>query len=194
MKKSPQHWKSNSSAAKNTVFRAVQEIARKALEPQFSARGQARVMGFALMTTMKHLNEEQLIAFQDGDAAIRERWEQHVSGSTLECRAELQRLDGMLAAFCGNCRCPILATSTAAKCGSRSYAEAARETQAAWWRVLFEPRQLGGSQKLGDRDAAGGIFRRAGEQTARCRRWPSHLSLQPPPAAANDAQVRRTGF
>jgi RNA polymerase sigma-70 factor (ECF subfamily) len=36
--------KSNSSAAKNTVFRAVQKL-RKALEPQFSARGQARVMG-----------------------------------------------------------------------------------------------------------------------------------------------------
>jgi DNA-directed RNA polymerase specialized sigma24 family protein len=32
---------SNSSAAKNTVFRAVQKL-RRALEPQFSARAQAR--------------------------------------------------------------------------------------------------------------------------------------------------------
>ena len=36
--------KSNSSAAKNTVFRAVQKL-RIALEPQFISRGQARAMG-----------------------------------------------------------------------------------------------------------------------------------------------------
>jgi RNA polymerase sigma-70 factor (ECF subfamily) len=36
--------KSNSSAAKNTVFRAVQKL-RQALEPQFAPRAQARAMG-----------------------------------------------------------------------------------------------------------------------------------------------------
>jgi RNA polymerase sigma-70 factor (ECF subfamily) len=36
--------KSNSSAAKNTVFRAVQKL-RHALEPQFAPRAQARAMG-----------------------------------------------------------------------------------------------------------------------------------------------------
>ncbi len=36
--------KSNSSAAKNTVFRAVQKL-RTALEPQFISRGQARAIG-----------------------------------------------------------------------------------------------------------------------------------------------------
>jgi RNA polymerase sigma-70 factor (ECF subfamily) len=36
--------KSNSSAAKNTVFRAVQKL-RHALEPQFAPRSQARAMG-----------------------------------------------------------------------------------------------------------------------------------------------------
>jgi DNA-directed RNA polymerase specialized sigma24 family protein len=35
---------SNSSAAKNTVFRAVQKL-RHALEPQFAPRAQARAMG-----------------------------------------------------------------------------------------------------------------------------------------------------
>lgn len=36
--------KSNSSAAKNTVFRAVQKL-RRALEPRFALRAQARTMG-----------------------------------------------------------------------------------------------------------------------------------------------------
>jgi RNA polymerase sigma-70 factor (ECF subfamily) len=36
--------RSNSSAAKNTVFRAVQKL-RRALEPQFAPRAQARAMG-----------------------------------------------------------------------------------------------------------------------------------------------------
>jgi DNA-directed RNA polymerase specialized sigma24 family protein len=36
--------KSNSSAAKNTVFRAVHKL-RMALQPQFAPRATARVMG-----------------------------------------------------------------------------------------------------------------------------------------------------
>jgi hypothetical protein len=91
------------------------------------------------MTTMNHLNEEQLIAFQDGDAAIRERWEQHVSECT-ECRAELQRLDGMLAAFQ---ELPV--PDPGDEYGRKVWQQIApklQEKRSAWWRVLFDPRHL----------------------------------------------------
>ena len=47
---------------------------------------------------MKHLSEEQLIAYQDGERSGREEFAAHITGC-VECRAELDRITGMLAAL-----------------------------------------------------------------------------------------------
>jgi hypothetical protein len=91
------------------------------------------------MTTMNHLNEEQLIAFQDGDASVREQWAAHVSECD-ECRTELQRLDGMLAAFQSM---PVPDPGDAY--GRQVWQQIApklQEKRSAWWQVLFAPRHL----------------------------------------------------
>lgn len=46
---------------------------------------------------MKHPREEELIAYHDGDAVLREVLAGHV-GQCAECRAELERIDSLLAA------------------------------------------------------------------------------------------------
>ncbi len=47
---------------------------------------------------MKHPNEEELIAYHDGDVLQREAIARHVAGCA-ECRAELERIDAVLAAL-----------------------------------------------------------------------------------------------
>src|SRR3984893_14038732 len=47
---------------------------------------------------MKHLTEEQLIAYQDGETAGRDAAAGHIN-SCAECQAELNRLTEMLAAY-----------------------------------------------------------------------------------------------
>jgi hypothetical protein len=88
---------------------------------------------------MKHLSEEQLIAFQDGEAAVREEWAQHVS-ECADCRAELDRIDGMLAAFQA-----LPVPDPGAEYGRKVWQQIApelREKRSAWWRALLEPRYL----------------------------------------------------
>ena len=91
------------------------------------------------MTTMDHLNEEQLIAFQDGDASVREQWAAHVSECD-ECRTELQRLDGMIVAFQ---ELPVPDPGDAF--GRQVWQQIApklQEKRSSWWRVLLAPRHL----------------------------------------------------
>jgi anti-sigma factor RsiW len=47
---------------------------------------------------MKHLSEEQLIAYQDGETSGRDTAAAHINSCT-ECQAELNRLAEMLAAY-----------------------------------------------------------------------------------------------
>ena len=86
--------KSSTSAAKNTVFRSVQKL-RRALEPfvERARTGESHGNGI-----MKHPNEEELIAYREGEVSGREAIAGHVSDCS-ECRAELERIDAVLAAL-----------------------------------------------------------------------------------------------
>ena len=88
--------KSSSSAAKNTIFRSVQKL-RRALEPivqparpSTSTQRRNRIMN--------HPNEEELIAYHGGEPVKREAIATHVADCP-ECRAELARIDAVLAAL-----------------------------------------------------------------------------------------------
>jgi hypothetical protein len=79
---------------------------------------------------MKHPNEEELIAYHDGDVFQRQAIDSHVAGCA-ECRAELERIDAVLAA---------LNTMTVPDPGDdygrqvwRQIAPRLRDRKAHWW-------------------------------------------------------------
>jgi hypothetical protein len=88
---------------------------------------------------MQHLSEEQLIAFQDGDDAVRKEWAQHVS-ECVDCRAELDGIEGMLVAFQA---LPVPEPGT--EYGRKVWQQIApelREKRSPWWKAFLEPRYL----------------------------------------------------
>jgi hypothetical protein len=88
---------------------------------------------------MKHLSEEQLIAYQDGETAGREAAAAHIN-SCAECQAELNRLAEMLAAYQ-----TLPVPDPGEDYGRRVWQQIAprlAEKRSHWWQVLLDPRRL----------------------------------------------------
>jgi hypothetical protein len=87
----------------------------------------------------EHLTEEQLIAYQDGEASNRASFAAHIR-ECAECRAEVQRIAGMLAAFQA-----LPVPDPGEEYGRRVWQQIAPrlpEKRARWWQALLEPRRL----------------------------------------------------
>jgi hypothetical protein len=88
---------------------------------------------------MKHLSEEQLIAYQDGEISGREAAAAHIN-SCAECKAELNRLAEMLAAYQA-----LPVPDPGEDYGRRVWQQIAprlNEKRSRWWQVFLEPRRL----------------------------------------------------
>jgi hypothetical protein len=88
---------------------------------------------------MKHLSEEQLIAYQDGEIPGREAAAAHIN-SCAECQAELNRLAEMLAAYQA-----LPVPDPGEDYGRRVWQQIAprlNEKRSRWWQVFLEPRRL----------------------------------------------------
>jgi hypothetical protein len=88
---------------------------------------------------MKHLSEEQLIAYQDGERSGREEFAAHIAACG-ECRAELERIAGMLAAFQA-----LPVPEPGEEYGRRVWRQIAprlEEKRSHWWDFFLEPRRL----------------------------------------------------
>jgi hypothetical protein len=88
---------------------------------------------------MKHLSEEQLIAYQDGETAGREAAAAHIN-SCPECQAQLNRLAEMLAAYQA-----LPVPDPGENYGRRVWQQIAprlEEKRSRWWRMFLEPRRL----------------------------------------------------
>jgi hypothetical protein len=87
---------------------------------------------------MKHLTEEQLIAYQDGETAGRDAAAAHIN-SCAECQAELNRLAEMLAAYQA-----LPVPDPGEDYGRRVWQQVAPrlEERSRWWQVFLEPRRL----------------------------------------------------
>jgi len=88
---------------------------------------------------MRHLSEEQLIAYQDGESSGRDVATAHIN-SCAECQAELNRLVEMLAAYQAF---PV--PDPGEDYGRRVWQQIAprlAEKRSHWWQVFLEPRRL----------------------------------------------------
>lgn len=88
---------------------------------------------------MKHMTEEELIAYKEGVAAQRAVIAQHLAACE-ECRAELERIEAVLAALD---TLPVL--NPGADYGRHVWQQIAPrlpQRPAPWWQVWFEPRRL----------------------------------------------------
>jgi hypothetical protein len=88
---------------------------------------------------MKHLSEEQLIAYQDGEPAGRDIAAAHIN-SCAECQAELNRLTEMLATYQA-----LPVPDPGEDYGRRVWQQIAprlAEKRSRWWQVFLEPRRL----------------------------------------------------
>jgi hypothetical protein len=88
---------------------------------------------------MKHLSEEQLIAYQDGESSGRDTAAAHMN-SCAQCQAELHRLSEMLAAYQA-----LPVPDPGENYGRRVWQQIAprlKEKRNRWWQVFIEPRRL----------------------------------------------------
>ena len=88
---------------------------------------------------MKHLSEEQLMAYQDGESSGRDAAAAHIN-SCAECRAELNRLAEMLAAYQA-----LPVPDPGEEYGRRVWQQIAprlEQKRSRWWQVFIEPRRL----------------------------------------------------
>ena len=88
---------------------------------------------------MKHLTEEQLIAYQDGESSGRDAAAAHIN-SCAECQAELNHLAEMLAAYQA-----LPVPDPGEDYGRRVWQQIAprlEEKRSHWWQVFLEPRRL----------------------------------------------------
>jgi hypothetical protein len=88
---------------------------------------------------MKHLSEEQLIAYQDGEISGRDAAAAHVN-SCAECKAEFNRLEEMLTAYQA-----LPVPEPGEDYGLRVWQQIAprlEEKRSHWWQVFLEPRRL----------------------------------------------------
>jgi hypothetical protein len=88
---------------------------------------------------MKHLTEEELIAYREGVTPEKAAFAEHLSGCD-ECRAELERLDAVLVALD-----TLPVPDPGADYGLRVWQQIAPrlpEKSARWWQIWMEPRRL----------------------------------------------------
>jgi hypothetical protein len=88
---------------------------------------------------MKHMTEEELIAYREGEASQRATIAAHLAGCD-ECRAELERIEAVLAALD-----TLPVPDPGADYGQRVWQQIAPrlpEKPARWWHVWFEPQRL----------------------------------------------------
>jgi hypothetical protein len=88
---------------------------------------------------MKHLSEEQLVAYQDGESAGRDAAAAHIN-SCAECQEELHRLAEMLAAYQA-----LPVPDPGEEYGRRVWQQIAprlKEKRSHWWQAFLEPRRL----------------------------------------------------
>ncbi len=129
---------------------------------------------------MKHLSEEQLIAYQDGERSGREEFAAHIA-ECAECRAELDRIAGMLAAFQA-----LPVPEPGEEYGRRVWQQIAprlEEKRSHWWDFFLEPRRL----------TAGALVAALVLVAFLAGRVTRHTGIEKGitgPAAASDAQVR----
>jgi hypothetical protein len=88
---------------------------------------------------MKHMKEEELIAYREGEASQREAIAEHLAGCR-ECRAEMERIDAVLAALD-----TLPVPDPGEDYGRRVWQQIAPrlvEKPRRWWQVWMEPRRL----------------------------------------------------
>ena len=89
---------------------------------------------------MKHMTEEELIAYKEGVAAQRAMIAQHLA-TCEECRAELERIEAVLAALD-----TLPVPNPGEDYGRHVWQQIAQrlpERPARWWQEWFEPKRLG---------------------------------------------------
>src|SRR5437667_5945817 len=94
---------------------------------------------------MRHMREEELIAYREGVAERRAVIADHLSACE-KCRAEMERIEAVLAALD-----TLSVPDPGADYGRQVWKQIAprlAEKQARWWQIWFEPRRLA---------AAGGV-------------------------------------
>ncbi|HEY6945673.1 MAG TPA: hypothetical protein VI431_11080 [Candidatus Acidoferrum sp.] len=90
---------------------------------------------------MKHMTEEELIAYREGVAAQRAEIAQHLAGCE-ECRGELERIEAVLAALD-----TLPVPDPGDDYGRHVWQQIAPrlpERPVRWWQAWFEPKRLGG--------------------------------------------------
>ena len=88
---------------------------------------------------MKHMTEQELIAFREGVVEQRAAISEHLAACN-ECREELERIEVVLAALD-----TLPVPDPGADYGRRVWQQIASrlpERPEAWWRVWFQPRRL----------------------------------------------------
>jgi hypothetical protein len=88
---------------------------------------------------MKHMTEEELIAYREGEAAQRTSFAEHLKLCEA-CRGEMERIDAVLAALD-----TLPVPDPGADYGRRVWQQVAprlREKRARWWQDWIEPRRL----------------------------------------------------
>lgn len=88
---------------------------------------------------MKHITEEELLAYRDGESRSREAFAAHLK-ECAECRAELERIESVFAALDAM---PV--PDPGENYEQRVWQQIALrlpEKRAQWWEGLFEPRRL----------------------------------------------------
>lgn len=88
---------------------------------------------------MKHMTEEQLIAYREGVAAERSQFAEHLAACQ-ECRAEFERIEAVLAALD-----TLPVPNPGDDYGRRVWQQIAPRLPARparWWQAWFEPRRL----------------------------------------------------
>jgi hypothetical protein len=89
---------------------------------------------------MNHMTEEELIAYREGEASQRAEIAGHLAGCK-ECRAEMDRIDAVLAALD-----TLPVPDPGADYGRRVWQQIAprlAERPMRWWQTWLEPRRLG---------------------------------------------------
>ncbi|HET8925865.1 MAG TPA: hypothetical protein VFN26_22970 [Candidatus Acidoferrum sp.] len=88
---------------------------------------------------MKHITEEELIAYREGESAQRPSFAEHLKVCE-ECRREMQRIDAVLAALD-----TLPVPDPGADYGRRVWQQIAPrlpEKRERWWQTWFEPKRL----------------------------------------------------
>jgi anti-sigma factor RsiW len=135
---------------------------------------------------MKHPNEEELIAYREGEASQREATTRHLADCR-ECRAELERIEAVLAALD---TMPV--PDPGEDYGRRVWQQIAPrlpEKRARWWDFGVS-RQSGGSWLEPRRWAAAGAIAALVITAFLVGRITRHAGPEPAPVAMDASQVR----